>query len=193
MILSGFAVAGILVGLILNALRGEKTTLSGIAQMRGLWLPILGALLDGLFSYAPSVAIRAPVLLTVASYSCVFIFLLLNRRYLFASVLMAAGSLSNFCVIAANRFRMPISPAALVMYPGMTPEAVYAKRANYFIATNGAKLYPLGDIIPVPLYGWGGFVSVGDLVLGVGLTLFIVCFLIQKRPAYKAKHYKRAG
>ncbi len=193
MILSVFAVAGILVGLIRNALRGEKTTLSRIAQMRGLWLPILGALLDGLFSWVPSMAVRVPALLTIASYLCIFIFLLLNHQYLFPTVLMATGSLSNFCVIAANRFRMPISTAALAMYPGMTPEEVYAKRANYFVATNGAKLYPLGDIIPVPLYGWGGFVSVGDLVLGVGLTLFIVYLLIQKRPAYKAKHYRRAG
>ncbi|MDF2632370.1 MAG: hypothetical protein K0Q85_966, partial [Caproiciproducens sp.] len=97
-------------------------------------------------------------------------------------LLIAAGTICNYSVIALNHFRMPVSPAALAMYPGMTPEAVYAKKVNYFVATNGAKLYFLGDVIPVHLKRVGGFFSIGDVLLGFGIMIFIISVLTKKHP-----------
>jgi len=174
MILFIFILAGMIIGLVMNWRRGKKNTLEGISHLHGLWLPVAGLLLDNSFSYLPDFALHYAGIITCASYFCVLCFIFLNHEKKLPAVFMAAGSLSNFAVIAANGFRMPVSPAALAMYPGMTAEAVYAKKVNYFIAQNGANLYYLGDIIPAPLRTLGGFLSVGDLLLGIGLLLFIV-------------------
>ncbi|MBE6823004.1 MAG: hypothetical protein E7518_07910 [Ruminococcaceae bacterium] len=173
MILLIFALVGGVAAVVENLRRGTKPMLEGLACIRALWLPIVGFLLHGLISWAPAFALRFAGPLMSAYYFCILLFLFLNRREKIPMLFMALGSLCNFSVIAANGFRMPISPLALTMYPGMTPEAVYAEKVNYFVAVNGANLYPLGDIIPVPLGRLGGFASVGDLLLGVGLMLFL--------------------
>ena len=186
MILFLFALAGVVAAVVLNARRGEKFSLDEVTRIRGLWFPIAGVLLHGLFNWAPALALRYAGLLTCAGYLCIFCFLFLNRERKAPTIFMALGSLSNFSVIAANGFRMPVSPAALAMFPTMTPEALYAKKVNYFVAMNGAHLYPLGDVIPVPLGSWGGFASVGDLLLGVGVALFIVNVMTKRRQAQAA-------
>ena len=179
MILFAFILAGILIGLLANWRHGKKNDFQGISRIHGLWLPIAGVLLHGSFSFLPNFALHYAGIITCTGYLCIFSFLFLNRKKKLPIAFMAAGSLSNFSVIAANGFRMPVSPASLAMYPGMTAEAVYARRVNYFIAQNGAHLYFLGDIIPVPLRTLGGFISVGDLLLGFGLLLFIVWVLTE--------------
>ncbi len=176
-----FVLAGILIGVLANWRSGRRNSLEGVYALHGLWLPIAGLLLDGSFSYLPDFTLRHAGIITCTGYLCIFAFLYLNREKRFPAILMAVGSMSNFLVIAANGFRMPVSPAALAMYPGMTAEAVYAKKVNYFIAQHGANLYYLGDVIPVPLRAVGGFISVGDLMLGFGLLLFIVMVFTQGR------------
>lgn len=181
MILFAFVLIGIIAAVIMNKRSGRKNNLQGVSSIQGLWLPLAGILLHGAFSFLPGFALRYAGVITCISYLCIFGFLFLNRQRKLPSALMALGALSNFAVIAANGFRMPVSPAALAMYPGMTAEAVYSQKVNYFIALKGANLYPLGDVIPVPLRVLGGFISVGDLLLGLGLLLFIVWVLTQER------------
>ena len=98
------------------------------------------------------------------------------------AVFLGLGTLSNYVVIAFNSFRMPISPTALSIYSTMTPEAVISQRADYFVATNGANLMFLGDIIYIPnkLFGliptkiFEGYMSIGDILLSIGMFLLIV-------------------
>ncbi|NLJ30823.1 MAG: DUF5317 domain-containing protein [Clostridiales bacterium] len=180
MILFLFVVIGIIAGFVKNRVQGLHFSFSEISNLRGLWLPIAGVLLDGSFSFAPRFALRYAAIITCTEYLCIFAFLYLNRRYRLSCALMAAGSLSNFLVIAANGFRMPVSAAALAMFPGMTAQAVYARRANYFIVQGRANLYFLADIIPVPVRGFGAFISVGDLVLGVGIMLLLIAVISPK-------------
>lgn len=188
MILFFFALAGVLIGLAVN--RGRvRYALEGATRIHWLWLPVLGALLDSSLRWLPpglTLPYAAPV--TCAAYLCILAFLFRNRAEAVPAGMMAAGALSNFCVIAANGFRMPVSPAALAMYPGMTPEAVLARRVNYFVAVNGANLYYLGDVIPVPFRGLDGFLSVGDLLLGVGLALFLIAVMTRRTEEEKAGH-----
>lgn len=183
MILFAFVLVGIVAGLVMNWRRGKKNHLQGVSRIRGLWLPLAGILLHGSFSFLPGFALRYAAVITTTDYLCILAFLFLNRQRKVPAALMASGSLSNFAVIAANGFRMPVSPAALAMYPGMTPEAVYAQKVNYFIAQNGANLYLLGDVIPVPLHGLSAFISVGDLFIGSGLMLFIMWVLTREQQA----------
>lgn len=177
------------VGVLIAAVQGKKNGAfmpAQIAQVRALWLPIAGLLLHGLFNWLPSLAGRAAGPLTVAYESCILLFLFFNRKKLLPVFLMAAGTLSNFAVIAANGFRMPVSPAALAMYPGLTPGVVAAKKINYFIAVGGARLYALADWIPLPLGKLGGFISVGDLLLGVGLMFFTARVMTRTGSPHRA-------
>lgn len=181
-----FVLAGILIAIIVDLRRGEKITLDGVAEIRALWLPVAGLLLHGLITWAPAFALQYAGILTSITYLSILCFLFLNREKLVPCIIMAVGSLSNYIVIAANGFRMPVSPAALQMFPTMTPEALYAKKVNYFVALHGANFYYLGDIIPVPLPKFGGFASVGDLILGIGLAAFIIAAMTKKRQTQSA-------
>lgn len=187
MILFLFALAGIVIALLMNRLQGRNNQLQNITDIRGLWYPIAGVLLELPFSYFPAFALQFSWILTTMSSLCIIVFLVLNHRRLLPVLLIAAGTICNYCVISFNHFRMPVSPAALAMYPGMTPEAVYAKRANYFIATgNNAKLYFLGDVIPVHVKLIGGFISAGDVLLGLGIMFFIISVLKAEKPSATA-------
>lgn len=179
-----FVLAGVLIALF----RGKKSgdfSFSGLTEIHAVWLPILGFLLHALFGFAPEFARSIAPALTLAYELCILIFCWCNRAEKVPVLLMTAGTLCNFAVIAANSFRMPVSPAALSMYPGMTALEVAAKKTNYFIADAGTRLYALADIIPLPLGKLGGFISAGDLLLGVGLMLFTARFL--ERTARKER------
>ena len=146
----------VLAGILIAAVRGRKDrtfTPSQIVNAHALWLPVAGFLLHGLFDWAPSFALRTAGPLTLSYELCILLFFFFNRK---------------------ERF-----PAILMMYPGLTPEAVAAKKVNYFIASNGSRLYLLADVIPLPLGKLSGFISVGDLLLGVGLMLFTARMMIR--------------
>lgn len=177
MVLFLFVLAGILIAAAVNCRRGVKMQYGNVASIRGLWLPVAGLLAELPFSYFPDFAAKVPWLFTGLSYLCIILFLILNRNRRSAVILAGAGTLCNLLVIICNHFRMPVSVQALAMYPGMTAEAVYARKANYFIASDGARLYFLGDIIPVPIPHIGGFISVGDILLGLGIACFVVLIL----------------
>ncbi len=181
MVLFLFVLAGILVAIAVNRSRGVKSQYDNIADIRGVWLPVAGLLSELPFSYFPAFAAKIPWLFTGLSYLCIIIFLILNRRRWLAAVLAGAGTLCNLLVIVCNNFRMPVSPKALAMYPGMTAAAVYAKKANYFIAGSGTRFYFLGDVIPVPVPLIGGFISVGDILLGLGIACFTAMVLTQQK------------
>jgi hypothetical protein len=175
--------------------RGRRSggmCLSGLAEIRAVWLPVAAALLHAAFSLAPSFARNCPGVLTAAYTAAVLLFLFFNRRARLAAGLSAAGTLCNFAVIALNGFRMPVSPAALSMYPGLTAAEVAARKPNYFIAAEGTRLYALADIIPLPLGKLGGYVSAGDLLLGAGVMLFVLHFLAP-RPCPAKKGDVRHG
>lgn len=184
MILFVFVIVGIIAGFVKNKVQGTHLSLSEVSKLRGLWLPIAGVLLDGTFSFAPRFALRYAPIITCTGYLCIFAFLFLNRQYQLPAALMTAGSLSNFLVIAANGFRMPVSAAALSMFPGITAAAVFERRVNYFIAQGRVNLYFLADIIPVPFRRLTAFISMGDIVLGVGIMLFLIA-VISPKPGPK--------
>jgi len=188
MVLFVFVLAGFLIATAVNHIRGVKNQYGNLSSVRGLWLPVAGLLAELPFSRFPDFAAKVPWLFTGISYLCIIAFLILNRRRLTAVILAGAGTLCNLLVIVCNNFRMPVSPAALAMFPGMTPEAVYAKKANYFVATDGARFYFLGDVIPVPALYIGSFISAGDILLGLGIACLIVSVLTERKsPRHLAR------
>lgn len=169
---------GILLGVIIGfAARGR---LMRLTTLRGLWLPILSFAVMPALRVFPMMPLWIKAVIMVFSYGCVLAFAYQNRKFWPASLLIAGGSLMNFAVIAANAFRMPVSQRALTIYPDMTAEAVVAKHADYFVACgDNARLLFLGDVIYVPLPLVGGFLSLGDIVLALGVGLLIVLAMVE--------------
>jgi len=168
MLLFMSVVLGIIVGTI------RRGNIFRLSSLRWLWLAILPLGSVFLMKYYPSIPLVPKAVVTTFSYLCVMFFVIANRKYMLPSIFLALGTLSNYVVIAINSFRMPISPAALSVYPSMTVEAVIARRADYFVAVNGAHLMFLGDIIYFPIKIFEGFLSVGDILLSIGMFLLIV-------------------
>lgn len=162
-------VLGILAGML------KKGKLSRLVRLKLLWLSILSFAATAILSLFPQAAPVPKALLLCLSYLCVFAFCFANRRFAAGSALFGLGSLCNFTVISANGFRMPVAESALEFYPDMTAEAVLERSADYFVAVGGqAKLLFLGDIICVPLPYFGGFISVGDIILAIGMFILIL-------------------
>lgn len=182
----------LLISVILGVAAGliNKGKLSGLVGLRGLVLPIFAFAVSSVPAYWPGIPFALKAVLLSASYFCVLAFTVLNRRYILAAFLTGAGTLCNFAVIAANSFRMPISEYALIYYPNLTAEQVVAKRADYFIAVNGdANLLILGDVICVKLPYLGGFVSVGDVFLAVGILVLVFCAMSSAKEKNKQTFY----
>lgn len=152
-----------------------KGRISGVLELKLLWLPIAAFALSAVPSYIAGVPLFIRAVLLTGSYGACLAFLVMNREYLLGAVLAMAGTICNYLVIAANGFKMPISEYALSYYPGLTAEAVLEKRSDYFVAVGGeAKMLILGDVICIPIPGIGGFLSVGDVFLALGLMVMII-------------------
>ena len=162
----------IILGLLVGLVRRGNILRLGYLQL--VWIAILPLVAVVLYKYYPGIPFWAKVVTTSISYLCVMIFVIANHKYTLASVFMGLGTLSNYLVIATNSFRMPITARALSVYPTMTVEAVIAQRADYFVATDGAKLMFLGDVIYMPIKFLEGFLSAGDIILAIGMFFLIV-------------------
>jgi len=186
MLLFSSIILGLIVGLI------RKGNIFRLNNLRLLWLVIMPLFASLVIKYYPVLPYILKAALTTLTYSCVIAFVIANRENVVPSVFLGLGTLSNYVVIAANSFRMPITAKALLIYPTMTAEAVLSQRANYFVATDGAKLMSLGDIIYIPIKIIEGFISVGDILLAIGMFLLIVRVmgkntLDRKKPADDVK------
>ncbi len=173
----------VILGLVFGLLK--KGRLEKLVALRGLWLPILSFFATALIGYLPEINLLPKIILTCFSYLCIITFALINLRgSIFSCLLIGLGSLCNFVVIAVNSFRMPISESALIYYSQMTAEAVLETRADYFVAVDGrAKLMFLGDIICVPIPGIGGYISVGDILLAIGVLFLIYRSMTRTQPS----------
>ncbi len=169
---------GVLLGIIIGfAARGQ---LMRLTMLSGLWLPILSFAVMPALRIFPAMPLWIKAVIMVFSYGCILLFAYQNKKFWLPALLISAGSLMNFAVIAANAFRMPVSERALSVYTDMTPEAVIAKHADYFVACGDkAKLLFLGDVIYVPVPLVGGFLSLGDIVLALGVCILIVMSMVE--------------
>ncbi len=125
---------------------------------------------------------RAPLLpvgaayLHLFSYTLLLLFIVLNRRYP-EILVMGGGLLLNLIVIVANGGYMPASATALER-AGL-PEVASALRAgtargNTILMGEGTRLNFLGDNLYLPAWvPLSSAFSIGDVVLGVGLALFL--------------------
>lgn len=176
----------IVLGLIVGFIR--KGNIFELNSLRCLWIVILPFAATLLIKFYPEISYLLKAIVTTLSYLCVILFAIANRKQKVAAAFIGIGTLSNYLVIALNSFRMPISIRALSVYPTMAAEAVLSQRADYFVATDGANLMFLADVIYMPTKLLGGFLSIGDIVLAIGMFLLIVQVMGNNAAAQKVKN-----
>ena len=182
MMLLGFAAFGILAGLLSGG------TLRGLARyaLSGVWIPLLAYLLKGGASLLLTPQTGAAAV-SLAQYSLLFLFILLNARRPVWPLLAFAGSMMNFLVIVLNGGCMPVNAALLQGTERMAllqAGGIYA----YCLISESTRLPMLGDVIRL---GVGkstiGFASIGDVVLCIGVGIL---FWQMTRAAKREKHSK---
>ena len=145
--------------------------------LRGIWLPIAAYALEFSFGalerilpWPPSAWLGVAV---CVEYALLFVFLWRNRERK-AFWVLAVSSLLNFAVIAANGFRMPISPVVYnyPIFENIVSRVSAGEMVEYTLVGWDGPLWWLGDTIPV-LWVIPGLASVGDIGLAVGMFILI--------------------
>jgi len=186
MILLGFAALGLIIGLLTG---GSFKALSHY-PLKALLLPIAAYALKAgaAFLLVPQ---RGAVIVAVAQYGLLFLFLLLNIRRPVWPLFAFAGTLLNFLVIVSNGGCMPVSPSLLGEAGTRLAQLAQGQVYAYCLANTATRFAILGDIIRIgsasrPL----GFASIGDLLLGLGVC--ILCWQMTRKREEPVKAHDAA-
>ncbi len=162
-------VFSVLCALVLGWCTGGRLSRFEGAGLRLLPLPVIALALQRLY-------LRPWTLLI--SYLLLFAFLLLNRHLKKTSLLLAAGSLCNLVVIAANGWRMPVAAGAISVLSSEGASALLAGEIPMYAAADSeTRLLFLGDILYCPIPFFRGFASVGDLLLAAGVFFCLMAVM----------------
>ena len=157
-------IAVIAVSIGVSLLRGGKLSNFTEIYARGWWLLFVGFGMQIAANYVPASNSDLAVGLVLLSYIPLLGVVALNQR-MPGMWITGIGILMNFTVIALNR-GMPVLPEAIELAggdPGMTLDA------KHVVLDGMSRLPFLGDIIPMP----GSVISLGDVLLAIGLGVFI--------------------
>ncbi len=163
-----------------------------------VWLPLLAFSVEAAFPFLQKY-IELPVakwlwIAVMFEYALLFLFCLLNWRR--KSIrLIALACLLNFFVIAWYGFRMPVAPIARE-FPEMAATVSRIESGElfeYVLVSSGSPFLFLGDALLLPFLHTG-LASIGDLLLGVGVSWLIIEWM---RPLRKNRDtptaYRRAA
>jgi len=178
----------IVIGLVIGLLTGGRP--SALAGQRIRWWPIaLGGLFFQLVLFSPLVAGMigdAGPLLYVGSTGLVLVALGANVR-LAGFWVIGLGAVLNLTVVVANGGYMPAAPEAVAALTGVAalPTDAYS---NSVIASEHTSLALLGDIFFLPRpFPLANVFSIGDVLIGIGGTLFVARTMHRPRPAPSPK------
>lgn len=179
----------LIISIILGFIR--KGNILGLADLNLKYLPcvFIAFLIEASISYiTPPSPICGRIMLmgfVSVEYAFLFYFIWMNRRQ-HEILIMGVGILLNFMAIIFNHGSMPVSDyiyklptladKITVMQASLMPE--------YIIITKDAPLWLLGDIFYVPI-PTSTFLSVGDILLGVGAFLLVQNAMLSLRQKKK--------
>ncbi len=155
----------IAVAALVGFARGGK--LANLVELRvsGLALLVVGFAMQFGSSFLPDTQRGVAVGLLLGSYLPILLFAWLNRQAA-GMWIVGVGILMNFSVIALNG-GMPVLIEAAELAGVSTTDL--ASAAKYVPLDQTTRLAFLADIIPLP----GAVVSLGDVLLAVGLGVFL--------------------
>lgn len=155
-------------------LRGGRLSNLADIRLRLWWLLPLGFAIQVTPNLLPRDATWAPgvgVGLVLVSYLPLLLLVILNRERK-GMWLAGLGILMNFSVIAANGGMPVLGEAALAA--GGYEEGLLLEGGYKHVAMDARTLLAfLADVIPVRIFGQGNVISLGDVLLAVGLGAFL--------------------
>lgn len=176
------------IGIVVSRLNGRWPSFNSI-RFEKSWLLLPAVVLQILSSIAEAMGHKFGTVITFAVNGMVFVFLFLviwfNRRYA-GLWFIGLGAFLNALVMMFNGGRMPVDVSLLGDEEYMF-EAVYLilrGADNKHVAINSATRIPiLADIVSVPSFiGLGmPLISVGDIIVAVGLFLLCLQFVLKPR------------
>ncbi len=182
---------GVLLGWAAGRILGGATARLADPGFRWLWLPIASAVIQmcttPLSRLIPLPAESWYGFVVILTYGANAAFALANLRPLAGSLPILMGTLGNFAVIAANGWRMPVAPSALQLPQLVAP----AERLGYYMADSSTRLLWLGDVLPLPLPLVGGYMSLGDILLFLGVAVLIAGRMLL--PLSQGRHQRAAS
>ncbi len=133
-------------------------------------------------------------------YIHVFIYLLLiigltvNWKTLSLRMILV-GTILNFLPILFNKGTMPVSLDAL-KYAGQYNQIVLLEKnriITHSLFNKSTKLKYLGDLIPISKpYVFPKIISIGDLIIALGVFILIQSYIKINRQEVKIKNYKKS-
>ncbi|SEM66456.1 hypothetical protein SAMN05192533_104276 [Mesobacillus persicus] len=173
-------------GIILSFIVGlfRKGNLSGLSNLKLKWgwvFPLLLLLQIGIYFLQNKYEVIGNFsgYIFILVYILGLLFLYINRNYPGFSIIFI-GVFLNFLVMAINGGRMPVSiEAATVLDPSYTEALKHGLYGKHMLLTETTKLGFLGDIIPLsPPYPRTQVISIGDVIMNIGIFLFIQHLMI---------------
>jgi hypothetical protein len=154
----------LVIAIAVGLARGGKISNLAEIGVRAWWLLIVGLAMLITATFLPRSMHDLAVVLVVASYVLLLIFIRMHRQM--AGLWVAGlGILMNFTVIAANS-GMPVMLEAVEVSFGSADIVLGAK---HVLLTDETRLAFLADVIPLPY----GVISLGDVFLAIGLGVFV--------------------
>ncbi len=171
-------IEAVLLGIIIGLVRGGKISRLKYINLKGSFLFLLAIILHigiiimnlGVFEYNTN---YYTIMLT-SSYILILVGLIINihSRYF---ILIISGLAINFVCFAANNFRFPInSNAVKLTYGNEFYQHLINNEIKFFIPLEEAKLSFLGNTIYINMpFVNDLIISIGDIVIALGIILFI--------------------
>ncbi len=173
--------------LVIAMLRGGRLSNLGDIRLRAWWLLVIGVALQLGTRLLPEDewAETTGVAMVLLSFGLLLLMVILNRREP-GMWLAGLGILMNFTVIAANG-GMPVMREAAEVASGFTvSEPDISGSFNHVPLDEDSNLVFLADVIPLRLGTMGTVISLGDVLLAVGLGRFLEAEL--RRPRRWFRH-----
>ncbi|HEX2195057.1 MAG TPA: MFS transporter [Candidatus Limnocylindria bacterium] len=172
--------SSLILALIVGALAGGGLPRLGELKLRWLWVLVLALALrvTVMLLRQNDVAVDLPLGWgVVAAYVLIFVFLWGNWRVPGLQV-AAVGIAINFLAVLLNGGRMPIWPGAYVA-AGFAPGEITADAFHFLLYTGSVAEFVarggiFGDVVPLPLPVIRDVVSIGDVLLAMGIFWTIV-------------------
>ena len=186
-------VFGVILGLVLGLLVGGS--IDNLINVRLRWLPLLVVAAGARFGLDAALAgggvpdgLR--LWLVIVAYVLLTVMLIVNRT-LPGLTAAAIGTAANGLAIVANGGWMPVWKSSIEA-AGMDPNAMHSGFHKILTGPVDPSFFahggPLVDIIPIPLPLFQSVASIGDLLLGVGLGLFVFVALVRS-PVTVVEHW----
>ncbi len=187
--MSAMFIEAAVIGLVVGYIRGGRlSNLKNLSIKRG-WAVLIAFLLQFGLGRLPLGVGSLHYAVHMLSYLLLFYFVWVNFQP-WGIRLIGLGIMLNFVVIAANNGIMPVGTA------GMSQEFSYnlqtVSDGIHGLLTGATRLPILADIIKVknPLTGSGGWYSIGDIVMDLGIIVLISSIMANISSYYKVVSVK---